>query len=79
MDAVCDIIVSVTANEDVRLSRILGRDSVTEEQARERIRAQFSEEFFRTHSDYTLENNSDIADFKARTSALIQKIKAEVM
>ena len=79
MDAVCDIIVSVTANEDVRLSRILGRDSVTEEQARERIRAQFSEEFFRTHSDYTLENNGDISGFKARTSALIQKIKAEVM
>ena len=79
MDAVCDIIVSVTANEDVRLSRILGRDNVTEEQARDRIRAQFSEEFFRSHSDYTLENNGDIADFKARTSALIQKIKAEVM
>lgn len=79
MDAVCDIIVSVTANEDVRLSRILGRDSVTEEQARERIRAQFSEEYFRSHSDYTLENNGDISGFKARTSALIQKIKAEVM
>ena len=57
MDAVCDIIVSVTANENVRLSRILGRDNVTEEQATERIRAQFSEEFFRSHSDYTLENH----------------------
>ncbi len=79
MDAVCDIIVSVTANENVRLSRILGRDNVTEEQATERIRAQFSEEFFRSHSDYTLENNGDISGFKARTSALIQKIKAEVM
>ena len=42
MDAVCDIIVSVTANENVRLSRILGRDNVTEEQATERIRAQFN-------------------------------------
>lgn len=79
MDAVCDIIVSVTANENVRLSRILGRDNVTEEQATERIRAQFSEEFFRSHSDYTIENNGDISGFRARTSTLIQKIKAEVM
>ena len=79
MDAVCDVIVSVTADEGVRAGRIIERDGLTREQARERISAQHSEEFFRSHSDYILENNGNIARFKAQTSALIEKIQAEVM
>ena len=75
MDAVCDIIVSVTANEDVRLSRILGRDNVTEKQAKERIRAQFSEEFFRANSDYIIENNTD-GGLEQKTLELIAVIKS---
>ena len=79
MDAVCDVIVSVTADEGVRAGRIIERDGLTREQARERISAQHSEEFFRSHSDYILENNGNILRFKAQTSALIEKIQAEVM
>ena len=79
MDAVCDVIVSVTADEGVRAGRIIERDGLTREQARERISAQHSEEFFRSHSDYILENNGNIARFKAQTSALIEKIQAGVM
>ena len=79
MDAVCDVIVSVTADEGVRAGRIIERDGLTRKQARERISAQHSEEFFRSHSDYILENNGNIARFKAQTSALIEKIQAEVM
>ena len=79
MDAVCDVIVSVTADEGVRAGRIIERDGLTREQARERISAQHSEAFFRSHSDYILENNGNIARFKAQTSALIEKIQAGVM
>ena len=79
MDAVCDVIVSVTADEGVRAGRIIERDGLTREQARERISAQYSEEFFRSHSDYILENNGNILRFKAQTSALIEKIQAGVM
>ena len=79
MDAVCDVIVSVTADEGVRAGRIIERDGLTREQARERISAQHSEEFFRSHSDYILENNGNILRFKAQTSALIEKIQAGVM
>ena len=79
MDAVCDVIVSVTADEGVRAGRIIERDGLTRKQARERISAQHSEEFFRSHSDYILENNGNILRFKAQTSALIEKIQAEVM
>ena len=79
MDAVCDIIVSVTADESVRLRRIMERDGLTREQARERISAQYSEEFFRSHSDYILENNGNLVRFRAQTTALIEKLQAGVM
>ena len=79
MDAVCDIIVSVTADESVRLRRIMERDGLMREQARERISAQYSEEFFRGHSDFTIENNGNLSRFRAHTSALIEKITAGVM
>ena len=79
MDAVCDIIVSVTADESVRLRRIMERDGLMREQARERISAQYSEEFFRGHSDFTIENNGNLSRFRAHTSAFIEKITAGVM
>ena len=59
IDAVCDVIVSVVADEDVRLKRITLRDGITEAQARDRINAQHSEEFFKTNSDYIIENNTE--------------------
>lgn len=78
MDAVCDVVVSVTADADVRKRRIMERDRLTEQQARERMDAQHSEAFFRAHSDYTLENNGEQNDFETRTIAMIHKLKAEV-
>ena len=52
----CTLVVSVVAPEDMRLKRIMERDGITEEQARQRMDSQLSEEFFRTHSNYVLEN-----------------------
>ena len=59
IDAVCDVIVSVVADEDVRLKRITLRDGITEAQARDRINAQHSEEFFKSNSDFIIENNTE--------------------
>lgn len=78
IDVICDCVVSVTADERVRLDRIVRRDGLTEEQAKERIAAQYSETFFREHSDYTVENNGDRAAFVSRLQSLIDSIKTEV-
>ena len=56
-DRECNIVVSVLADEDIRLQRILRRDGISEEAAIRRMRAQKSDLFFRTHSDYIIENN----------------------
>lgn len=56
-DRECNIVVSVLAEEEIRLHRILERDGIPREAALKRIHAQKSDRFFRTHSDYIIENN----------------------
>jgi dephospho-CoA kinase len=74
IDAMCDIIISVTANDDIRLKRIISRDSITEAQARQRMNAQLSEEFFRANSDFVIENNGSEAELSAKTAQIIESL-----
>lgn len=60
----CTLVLSVVAPEALRLRRIMARDGITEEQARQRMSAQLSEDFFRTHSNYVLENTGTEEDLK---------------
>ncbi len=56
-DRDCDVIVSVLADQKLRLERIVARDRISPERAMERIRAQKSDDYFRAHADYVIENN----------------------
>ena len=53
----CNVIISVLADKRIRLERILARDGISVEAALARMEAQKSDEFFRTHSNYIIENN----------------------
>jgi dephospho-CoA kinase len=53
----CGAVVSVLAERGLRLERIIARDNLNAEAAMRRILAQKSDEFFKTHSDYIIENN----------------------
>lgn len=65
-DAICDAIVSVTAKKRIRIERICKRDSITEEQAEQRMNAQFDESVFIKKSDFIIENNSDFTSLKTQ-------------
>lgn len=56
----CGAVVSVLADRGLRLERIMARDGLTAEAAMRRILAQKSDEFFKTHSDYIVENNGSL-------------------
>ncbi len=56
-DAVCDCIISVVADEKIRLERICKRDNISEELARMRMNVQLDEKYFAENSDYIIENN----------------------
>ena len=59
-DKDCNIIVSVLSDKRTRLERIMARDGIDAEAALRRMDAQRSDEFFRTHSNYIIENNGNL-------------------
>lgn len=70
----CDKIVSVVSVKELRIRRIIARDGITKSQAENRIKSQLSEEFFRTYSDYIIENNTSEQDLQLKTLDVISKI-----
>lgn len=72
----CDAVVSVLAPEPLRVKRIMARDGIDEAYALRRVRAQPSNEFFRSHSDYVLENTEmDTPEtFASRAKALFEQL-----
>lgn len=77
-DKLCSVIVSVIADEDVRLKRILQRDKIDEKKVKDRFSSQLSADFFISHSDYVIENNGDISILPEQTCTVISKIKRKV-
>lgn len=56
-DRICNVIVSVLADREIRLGRITHRDGIAEADALRRMASQKPDSFFRAHSDYIIENN----------------------
>ena len=56
----CGVIISVLADANLRLERIVARDGIDADLAYRRIAAQKKDEFFRSHSDYIIENNDSL-------------------
>lgn len=73
-DIICDVIVSVVADREIRKKRICERDNITEEQSEMRINAQLSEEFFRENSDYIIENNDSVEMLETQAENLIENV-----
>lgn len=71
----CDIIVSVIADEVLRLKRIIERDGISEKEAKKRFSSQLSEKFFKENSSYIIENNSSEEQLNDKAIKIAQKIK----
>lgn len=65
----CDLTVAVIAPPEDRIRRIMVRDGITEEYARNRIAAQHSDEWFIAKCGYILENNGTAEDFQRKCIA----------
>ena len=61
LNEICDIVISVIADEDIKLKRICKRDNIDEKTALNRINAQHKNEFYIKKSNLViLNNNSNI-------------------
>jgi dephospho-CoA kinase len=74
LDQLCDCTVAITAPVEDRVRRLMAREGISENYARQRIAAQHADTYFREHCDFVLENNASqekfleecIAFFRAR-------------
>ena len=70
-DRECDFILSVLAPYELRLSRIMVRDGLTEERARARLDASHSDEFFTERSNAVIVNADDMGALEAEVRRLV--------
>ena len=70
----CDFTVAVVSDREIRVERIMKRDSISRERAESRVDSQKPPEFYIEKTDITLENNGDIpALFEELKKILISK------
>lgn len=74
-DMECDIIISVIADTDIRLSRIMMRDNIDKEAAEARMAAQLSNDELISHSNIVIENNSNFIDLEKRINEVANLLK----
>jgi len=62
----------VTADEDLRLRRVMGRDGMTEEEVRARMSSQMPEEEKRGRADVVIENNGTKKELRTFIDGLLE-------
>ena len=74
LNRLCDVTVAVTAPTEDRIKRLMARDGISEDYARNRIAAQPSNEDFSARCSYTLENSGEFHVFQSNCLAFLQEI-----
>lgn len=59
MDKICDFVIAVVADIDIRRERISARDNISESDIEKRMQNQKDDSFFTEKADYTLINNGE--------------------
>ncbi len=77
LNKICDRIVSVSADKDFLIKRIVERDSLSEEEADKRLSSQKTTDFFKENSDHLLLNNGSLEELKDKTMEIIKLIKTD--
>lgn len=70
----CTEIICVTAEENIRIARIMLRDGISYEDARRRIASQKSDSWLIDNTDYHIDNSGDIDTLRCRVSELAGRI-----
>lgn len=75
IERLCDFMISVLADREVRIRRILERDSLTPEQAESRLKSQPEDNFYIRNSDYVIYNNGSTEELNLEIRRVFEEIK----
>ena len=70
----CDALVSVVADSETRMTRIIGRDKITKADAERRINAQKPESFYTEKSDFVIRNDGTEADLERSVNSVLKNM-----
>lgn len=76
--SLCDATVGVITPDSSRLKRIMARDGISEEAARQRMAAQHGNDYFRRNAGYTFDGSTDWNIFDEAVGALLGRIMREL-
>ena len=66
-----DYVLLITADEEIRINRVIERDKVSKEDVKMRMGNQISEKEKRGRADFVIENNSTLEELKHKTMFFI--------
>ena len=72
-DSDCDLVIAVIASKDIRIERIMKRDSISFEAALKRVNSQLSDEFLISRADFLIENNGDTEALEDTVKNILSK------
>ena len=72
-----DIVILITADEDVKIERVMKRDGCTEQQVRDRMSYQMSDDNKKMVSDYVIVNN-DFPNLECQVKSIHEKILQDI-
>lgn len=75
LELLCDSIVSVTADGENCVKRIMLRDDIPEELARARLASQHDAGFYRSRSTICIENNGTPGELRETAEMAVKKLK----
>lgn len=70
----CDTTVAITSPTAARIERLMVRDEISREYAKQRIAAQHDDSWFHQRCSYTLENNSTQIHFQKKCIAFLREL-----
>ena len=73
-DEKCDFVIAVVAKKEIRLSRIIERDKISEEKALRRIESQLPDEYLMQRARYVISNSGALSDTRLSVDAIAKEI-----
>ena len=74
LNTLCTACACILADKDVRKSRIMTRDNLTEEEAEARISSQKDDEYYKSRCQFIIENNSDPASLEQSLTLMLKEL-----
>jgi dephospho-CoA kinase len=74
----CDKTVLVVAPPEVRIARVIGRDSVERASVERRIAAQIDPALAATRADYVIENEGDLEELRERSGRIYERLQHDL-